>query len=189
MNYKKIFGLCFLSITMIIFIQSCKKNNNTQPSSQLVNNTDNGKYYMNGSVNGTDWKADVVVAGDTAGLMIVVGVQIQGTDTSLMAVIFKDNTTLNQSTDFNPSEDVTLGYEPSTLDASNVFAINTSDGATGTFTVTSLDKSADMVGGTFNATLINANTGEKTTVTNGTFYMPYYASESPTTGLPGNLKY
>ena len=190
MLYKK-----FKIAAVIVFLlgtvytnTGCKKSKDTQTA--VENNTDGGKYYFTGDIDGTPWKADVVAAGDTVHLMLAIGVQIQNRDTSIMVLGFPDNITLNQPTDFYyPSSGSGQGsiaaFEGNSTDVSSAYTSATTSG--GKFTVTQLDKSAKMVAGTFNVTLANTS-GDEITITNGKFKMPYVESKSPQ-GLPGNIKF
>jgi len=184
----KRFIQAFIVLACLTYIlPGCKKNNSSQPATE--NNTQGGKYYLTGTVNGVSWKADVVAAGDTTNLIIIIGAQMVNKDTSAIVLSFPDLATINQSYPFNFSVNSSLaGYLSNTSNTTLYFyaTIYSVGGSTGDFTITKLDRTANMVSGIYTATVTNNSSKNTLTITNGTFNMPFVMS---TPSLPSNIKY
>jgi len=170
--------IMFLLASLII--QSCKKGNDTP-----ANNTSNSTYYCNANINGSAWKADRVLAGDTSNLLIALGIKIANSDTSLFTIVFPDNITVNQLTTFDQAQNSVLVFamQSSNGGATNIYSMDPSAGGSGDFTITKLDVSAKVVEGNFNGEAVNTtNKNDKLTITNGKFSMPYIVGK-PTTKI------
>lgn len=161
--------MMFLFASLIIL--SCKKGKDTPE-----NSTSNSSYYCTANINGTAWKADRVLAGDTSNIMIALGIKIANSDTSIFTIVFPDNIAVNQLTTFDQSQYSLLIFamQSSIGGATNIYSMDPSAGGSGDFTITKLDVSAKVVEGTFTGEAVNTkNNNDKLTITNGKFSMPY----------------
>lgn len=160
--------MMFLFASLIIL--SCKKANDTP------NNTSNSQNYCTANINGTAWKADRVLAGDTSNIMIALGIKIANSDTSIFTIVFPDNITVNTLTTFDQSQYSLLIFamQSSNGGVTNIYSMDPTSGGSGSFTITKLDVSAKVVEGTFTGEAVNTkNNNDKLTITNGKFSMPY----------------
>jgi hypothetical protein len=171
----------------LFLLPACKKDSGGGGSAS------NSAYYLTATVNGVAWKANL--ANDTtpvlaalsgsgsSTLVLVLGIQAQGKDSSAFAIVFPSNITLNKTTVFNSANYSVAVYAPSaTADYETVSGVKSDD----SLTVTSYDQSTRIIEGTFSGTFYLSTGSGSVKVTNGKFRTPYVldASQLP----PSNVK-
>jgi hypothetical protein len=179
--------LAFAGMAFFFSLSACKKDSGGGSSAA------NSSYYLSATVNGAAWKANVandstpVLAAlsgtGSATLVLVLGIQAAGKDSSAFAIAFPANITLNKTIVFNTANYSVAVYAPNaTADYETVSGVASDD----SLTVTSFDKSTMIIEGTFSGTFYLSTGSGSVKVTNGKFRTPYVldASQLP----PSNIK-
>jgi hypothetical protein len=175
---------CLLVLTFlaISFLPACKKNSEGGDASS--------EYYLTATIDGKEWKANItngqssVAAGLQSSIVLVLGLQKEGNDTTAIIVAFPENITLNQPVSINPAKSSVAGY----VTVTSGFSTDPSKGGSGTMTITGYDKEAKIVEGTFSGTAVKTVGTPSGTVTiaNGKFRAFYELNKIPAT--PPSLK-
>src|ERR1700744_1043900 len=103
----------FLSIlTLITVFSACKKCGGSGSS------TNTSGYYLTATINGKSWAANIandtlkspVLAAPDNGLVLLLGEQLAGKDTTAIALVFPESITLNKTVAFNASQYTEAAY-------------------------------------------------------------------------------
>ncbi len=185
------YTLLTLAVLSLSF-PACKKSSGGSGSGG--NNT-NSEYYFTATVNGKAFNANVsnntlntpvlaaLTGSGSATLVLVLGIQAANKDSSAFAIVFPQNITLNKTVVFNPSQYMAGVYAPN---ATSTYATSKNTNSDDSLTVTSFDKSAKVIEGTFKGTFYLSTGTGTVKVTDGKFRTPYVldASQLP----PSNVK-
>jgi hypothetical protein len=176
-SFLRLFGL--FSIGTILTLSSCKKSS----GGGVGGSTNTSGYYLSATVNGKAWNANVandslkspVLAGiDYTGVsyvLIVLGEQTAGKDTSAIALVFPENITLNKTVAFNAAQSIEAVYAASaTAGYNTVSPGGTTDDS---LTVTTFDQTSKVIEGTFKGTFYRTTGSGTVKITDGKFRTPY----------------
>jgi hypothetical protein len=181
-----------LSIALVVLLfPACKKS-----SGGGSDNNSNSEYYLNATVNGKAWSANVsnnslntpVLAAQTgsgsATLILVLGIKALNKDSSAFAIVFPKNITLNKTVVFNASQYMAGVYAP---DATSTYATSKNINSDDSLTVTGFDQTAKIIEGTFKGTFYLSTGTGTVKVTDGKFRTPYVLDVSQLP--PSNVKF
>ena len=175
-------GLVFpglLAAALFVLLPACKK------SSGGGGGGSNSKYYLSATVNGAAWNANV--ANDTtpvlaaltgtgsSTLTLVLGIQAAGKDTSAFAIVFPADITLNKTIVFNVANYTEAVFTP---DGTATYATSSGVASDDSLTITTFDKSAKIIEGTFKGTFYMTTGSGSLKITNGKFRTPYIMDAS-----------
>jgi hypothetical protein len=182
-------SLLFLLCTMIA--TGCSKSSGSE---------NNSSYYMTGTVSGKAWSANLsnnsykspVLAGvettNNITIVFVLGIQVANSDTSAFAVVFPKNTSLNQTLDFDITQNTEAAYiEEASPGSSTYNGYNTAStsGGSGNYSVSLIDDANKVIEGTFSGTFALTTGSGSVTVTNGKFRCPYTTDVDSVSNLTG----
>ncbi|MBS1664553.1 MAG: hypothetical protein JST68_26135 [Bacteroidetes bacterium] len=190
----KVFSSLALAATLLVLSPACKKNSGNDGGG----GTTSSEYYLSATVNGKAWNANTsnnsmhtpVLAAQTGSgsstVLLVLGIQAAGKDSSAFAIVFPKSITLNKTYVFNPSQYMAGIYAPSAVLS---YATSSNTNSDDSLTITSFDQSAKIIEGKFKGTFyLQSGTGATSVkITDGKFRTPYVldASQLP----PSNIKY
>jgi len=161
----------------VIMLASCKKVDHL-PSAV---NQKSQQHYLIATVDGAPFKAEAVTAGTQNHLMVLLGAQVSGKDTTVVILGFPKTSALKTSIAFNPLSLSVMAYGDSKHRA-EVYYTNPLTDAVGTYQITSLDTVGRTVSGSFSGTVINTS-GKTHSITNGKFSAQFLAGQAP--AIPG----
>lgn len=166
----------YMILLLVLFvISSCKKDSGKDDASD--------EYYLSATVNGEKWAANLkigptnVSAGSQSGLLMMLGLQKIGTDTTALIIALPINSALNQPVTFNPALQSLAGY----VSIVNSFIADPAKGGSGTVTLTHLDETAHIAEGYFSAVAVRTQgpAATKMTISDGKFKIRYEENTSP----------
>ena len=182
-----------VAVFLSIFIQSCSK------SSGSSDNNASG-YYLNATVNGQAWAANVhstlnnstalAVVTNSGGtsVLLLLGLKAVNTDTSAVVLIFPQNITVNKAFAFNAAQYLEGAYVQEIAPGSGTYyGYNTTPatGGSGSITITLFDQSAKIIEGVFNGSFGSQQGRAAVQIADGKFRCPYTtdAGQLPKSGI------
>jgi len=164
MNNKKYLGLKSLTILLlsILVFQACKKSNSVVPLP---------KYYLTATINGNVFTTSKVLVATQNGVAGLVGITVNGTDSTLVVLGFPLSVKSGVSTPFNIADSTVLGYrrtKPKLVEYTSDSSVLKGQGA---FMITSINRDS-VIAGTFSGKVIDS-VGTIISITNGSFRSLY----------------
>lgn len=151
---------------MLFLTQACKKSSGSDD-----NNNPSSEFYLSATVNNKDWTANMlsnrsepVAAGETQGLILIVGGLVVNKDTSAIVIAFPDKITINQQFNFSIPGKSLAAYATRTETYSTTYSTGS-----GSFTVSSFDQTTRVIEGNFSCTAFTEDGSHKLTISNGKF--------------------
>ncbi|HVU58713.1 MAG TPA: hypothetical protein VHD83_26820 [Puia sp.] len=159
MKRTKLFSSVVLAGAFVaLVVTGCKKNNDG-----------GGGTSISATVDATAWQSQYVNGFKSGGETNLVGYYGKSGDTSIISIQVHDSVKVNEVTPFDILTNVTYTKSDGTQ-----YIAESYTGAHGTVTVTSWDKNADKIAGTFSGVLYNSNDWDDSIkIDNGHFSSTY----------------
>lgn len=183
----KVCSCCLMGLLTISVLSGCKKSSDGGGS--------NSQYYLTATVSGKAWSANVannsmntpvlaaVTGSGSSTVILVLGIQAVGKDSSAFAIAFPPTITLNKTVAFDASKYMAAIYAASSTAS---YATSKTPNSDDSLTITNYDQTAKVVEGTFKGTFYLQSGSGSIKITDGKFKTPYVldASQLP----PSNIK-
>ncbi|GGB18413.1 hypothetical protein [Puia dinghuensis] len=158
----------FLSAILFCCLMACSKSNNN-------NNSNNGSSSLKATVDGTSWQATYVYGVDSTSAHLIAMAGSDNNQTNTLLIAFPD--TLGTGTySMNIAAGIIMEYVVKVSSSSStIYIADPAIGGSGTITITSYNKSAKQVQGTFSGVAKNVtNDGTSKTIASGSFSVTYH---------------